>query len=419
MPNYKLDYTGAQVNEGIGKAMTALQEHQSLAAYRTSAAQDIIDNAQSTNITNLQTAVQQNINQWDEMWEVGYIDPSTGQDASSTDYARSKGYIKAKPSTTYYSYCNGANPCNILFYGTNKNFLSYASGRDREFTTPSNCAYIRFYTALANITDISINYPSSFTGYYPSGLPKTNAHIGGLGNVIGMRGWNQLVPTKFLSGSGEVRSGVTVIDNGDGSVTLNGTATDNNNSFQFNTISTIVGHKYCFRSSNSNVNVIDTTTWTETNGRILTATTTSMHLELWINNGRTYNNDRCYPQLFDLTAMGLDYINSVADFRAMFPAEYYPYCNAQEHSIFKRIGTYQLGSNTINISLTSEKAYVLISRDVYGANILYFIQVTYAGDVTVSEILSSSYVSHTQSTNAINITSGPITSVAVLLEAEF
>lgn len=38
MPNYNLNYTGAQVNEGIGKAMTALQEHQSLADYRTSAA---------------------------------------------------------------------------------------------------------------------------------------------------------------------------------------------------------------------------------------------------------------------------------------------------------------------------------------------------------------------------------------------
>ena len=41
----------AAVQTSLGKADTALQEHQSLAAYRTSAAQDIIDNGKQDKIT--------------------------------------------------------------------------------------------------------------------------------------------------------------------------------------------------------------------------------------------------------------------------------------------------------------------------------------------------------------------------------
>lgn len=101
-------------------------------------------------------------NQWDEEWEVGKIDASTGANVPQSNRIRSKNYIPVLPSTTYYFLSN-----NVLAewfeYDANKNFLRYVSPdiKDTTFTTGNDCYYRRFcmYSAYGTTYnhDICIN----------------------------------------------------------------------------------------------------------------------------------------------------------------------------------------------------------------------------------------------------------------------
>ena len=113
-----------------------------------------------------------NENVWNEVWEVGSIDGSTGaNDNSVTTLIRSKNYIDAIPNTTYYAYLHGYN-ARIFYYDKDKNFIGYddRSGNGT-FTTPTNCIYVRFRLNTAYGTtykhDITINLSNnSINGTY-------------------------------------------------------------------------------------------------------------------------------------------------------------------------------------------------------------------------------------------------------------
>lgn len=103
-------------------------------------------------------------NQWDEEWEVGAINTSTGENASTSTTIRSKNYIPVFPNTTYYKQAS----TNLLqfYYDADKNFIGYGQWGVGTFTTPSNCAYIRFYMYNYGTTynnDICINLSWSGT----------------------------------------------------------------------------------------------------------------------------------------------------------------------------------------------------------------------------------------------------------------
>ena len=89
-------------------------------------------------------------NQWDEEWEVGSIDSTTGQNTTASNLIRAKNYIPVFPDTAYFM----KTPVSaiVYYYDTNKNFIgSGLSGSDLSayrFTTPSNCRFIRLRTAL-------------------------------------------------------------------------------------------------------------------------------------------------------------------------------------------------------------------------------------------------------------------------------
>lgn len=112
-------------------------------------------------------------NLWDEEWEIGRIDTTTGQNVSDSNYIRSTNYIPVKGDLSYY--LNIAESTTlwaaILTYDKDKNFISNLGGllSKRPFTTPSNCAYLRFYVTgnygTTYNNDISINYPSTETEY--------------------------------------------------------------------------------------------------------------------------------------------------------------------------------------------------------------------------------------------------------------
>ena len=109
-------------------------------------------------------------NQWDEEWEVGSISGITGQNDPNSTTIRSKNYIPVLAETSYrYVNGNGTN-AGGRYYDADKNFIGYET-LSSVFTTPANCAYMRFVVLAAyGITynhDIAINYPSSVTTYTP------------------------------------------------------------------------------------------------------------------------------------------------------------------------------------------------------------------------------------------------------------
>lgn len=87
-------------------------------------------------------------NIWDEVWEVGGIYASNGNNSGNTSYQRSKNHIPCLPSTTYYIKC----PCqmNVMQYDANKGFISVTYKQNATFTTPRNCHFLRFTNNTAN-----------------------------------------------------------------------------------------------------------------------------------------------------------------------------------------------------------------------------------------------------------------------------
>lgn len=108
-------------------------------------------------------------NQWDEEWEVGSIGSTTGQNTTASNLIRAKNYIPVFPDTAYFM----KTPVSaiVYYYDTNKNFIGLGLGGSDlsayRFTTPSNCRFIRFRTAVGYGNtynhDICINL--SWSGY--------------------------------------------------------------------------------------------------------------------------------------------------------------------------------------------------------------------------------------------------------------
>lgn len=110
------------------------------------------------------------INQWDEEWELGIID-GNGVDQANNSRIRSKNYTPCIAGAKYYA---SIVPIYVRYYDANKTFVGkddITTNAYNPFTVPSGAAYMRFcmdasYGATYK-NDISINYPSSFTEYYP------------------------------------------------------------------------------------------------------------------------------------------------------------------------------------------------------------------------------------------------------------
>ena len=99
----------------------------------------------NANVTSIDSV---GVNIWDEEWEVGTIDTSTGLNYESHIKIRSKNYIKVIPNTEYFYIMPNVDNDSFYFYDTNKNFISrqYFNSTSGTITTPSNCEYLRFIT---------------------------------------------------------------------------------------------------------------------------------------------------------------------------------------------------------------------------------------------------------------------------------
>lgn len=115
------------------------------------------------------------INQWDEEWEVGTINISTGTPAQSTTKIRSKNFCLCKPSTQYHLIGVPGKRYYIIEYNENREYVDHwtITETGRKITTNQNTRYFKLTTedyAAPYNNDISVNYPSTYTDYYPAGI---------------------------------------------------------------------------------------------------------------------------------------------------------------------------------------------------------------------------------------------------------
>lgn len=122
------------------------------------------------------------VNIWDEVWEVGSIGNSTGQNTDDANNIRSKNYIIVTPNTTYYFYEGYGANVRLYWYDNGYNFLSTDVARNIAVTAPSNARYLRIRTTSTYgdtyNNDISVNYPSTETDYHKSSAISVSVSLG-------------------------------------------------------------------------------------------------------------------------------------------------------------------------------------------------------------------------------------------------
>ena len=141
----------------------------------------------------------------------------------------------------------------------------------------------------------------------------------------------------------QTKLGITATNNGDGSWTINGTATKSSYiNFSPALTSIIGGHKIliCGNKENSNFHMgLLNQPITDIDGTGAIGIFNQSAEKTWgisWANGAVINNVTIYPQLFDLTAMygAGNEPKTLAEFRKDFPENYYPYSPIQTKNLF-------------------------------------------------------------------------------------
>lgn len=146
--------------------------------------------------------------------------------------------------------------------------------------------------------------------------------------------WNQLINKDNFPNS-KVINGITVTNNTDGSITLNGTS-EKSTTIIADSVKTQIGHVFLFKGCPSGGGK---GTYAQTiagsiasdygNGRIWKNETTypELNIRIDIGSGVTLENKTFIPQLIDLTLMfgAGNEPSTVEEFESMFPDDYYPY----------------------------------------------------------------------------------------------
>ena len=117
------------------------------------------------------------VNVWDEEWELGAYNISTGAPSASTTTIRNKNRIPVVASQNYYFLLTNATTVYGLCYDVNGAFLGLAARTSNqssnianaEFHLKDGTVYLNWYSSNYGTTynnDISINYPSTDTAYH-------------------------------------------------------------------------------------------------------------------------------------------------------------------------------------------------------------------------------------------------------------
>ena len=111
------------------------------------------------------------VNIWDETWEVGSINNTTGANATDKDNIRSIGYISVKPGASLFCYIGVDKNLRLHWYDAEKTQISSETAKNSVVTVPAGAEYLRIRTTqtYGNTynNDISINAVPTDTAYHP------------------------------------------------------------------------------------------------------------------------------------------------------------------------------------------------------------------------------------------------------------
>ena len=255
--------------------------------------------------------------------------------------------FKCEPNSNYNISCltigisgSGLGYIYAGFYDESGNYISNNNIEinNRSFTTPASCKWLIITlstrgTAEVYFKDIQLELGSTATPYQPYGYLPLNR-----GKYIANKEPVQLLDKSKYPAT-QTMHGVTFTNNGDGTITVNGT---NNGEIYYSLevlTSIPVGHKVIIDDGNSTLYFFGGM-WTKDNVVIGTirprtiftlpsnlARLNMLYFVRYNTGGVTYNNELSRPQLFDLTAMygAGNEPTTVEQFRADFPNELYDY----------------------------------------------------------------------------------------------
>ena len=225
------------------------------------------------------------------------------------------------------------------------------------------------FTSFSAPNSLTQNGPLSVTYYAEDGASPEKGWLTSYKRKLYMGRnieWNQLLDKSKYPTTSTI-NGVTFTNNGDGSITVNGTATAG---AEYSLIGPsgkfgVVGHKYflCGCPSGGSYNTYRITasidlngTWKNgfsddgtAGGNISPALSSgeTIHIEITIKSGYTFNNLVFKPQLFDLTQMfgAGNEPSTPAEFWTYFDHKLYPYNAGETQPLFKISRKSQWGSN--------------------------------------------------------------------------
>lgn len=154
----------------------------------------------------------------------------------------------------------------------------------------------------------------------------------------------QLFDKSVISATKTV-NGITYTNNNDGSVTINGTATNESYIIIVTRDKITNGHKILY-GSEQNTSDYGVAWGTNINSSKFVTSSINNNYTVKVNSGVTVDNVKIYPQLYDLTAMNREDITTVEQFKAEFP-ELYPYENGNIYPA-KISGVKFTGKNLFN-----------------------------------------------------------------------
>lgn len=118
-------------------------------------------------------------NQWDEQWELGMFNTSTGEQDISYENIRNVNPIRVLPNTTYYEKQPRADSLlmYVLEYTQDGTYIGFQYVYNRTFTTSPNTAYVNFYMSIVygtvynNDICISLYWPTEYGNLYGTYKP--------------------------------------------------------------------------------------------------------------------------------------------------------------------------------------------------------------------------------------------------------
>jgi len=165
-------------------------------------------------------------NQWDEEWEVGQFDPSTGNPTSATTAIRSKNLIRILPNATYYMKFPTGVSTRLFYCDENGNMISTSTPTPNStFTTPSDAQYMKFHTSTGYgatyNNDICFNL--SWDGERDDEYEPYDLHSYALDSDVTLRGLYKLDANNNLYADGDIYESDGTVTRRLAEVSLNGT----------------------------------------------------------------------------------------------------------------------------------------------------------------------------------------------------